>query len=166
MRLAATAPSEPSTKRRTAVRRDTPLASAFESSSNSLPINRLVSLSSPGGGTLPGLNRAGGAHDEDPRVDQFGPIKRLDLIQSTLHMFEQQGVARILAEPNLLVLEGEEGSILIGGEIPIPVVQSGVGGATGGAVQVLTKGAQVKIPSETLLEFRLQQPVSVTPSQS
>src|SRR5215469_11329085 len=45
-------------------------------------------------------------------------------------------------------------------------IGAGAGGATGAAVQVLTKGAQVKIPSETLLEFRLQQPVSVTLSQS
>jgi hypothetical protein len=31
-------------------------------------------------------------------------------------------------------------------------------------VQVLTRGQQVKVPSETLLEFRLQQPVMVTPT--
>lgn len=42
------------------------------------------------------------------------------------------------------------------------------GGALGAGVQVLTKGAQVKVPSETVLEFRLQQPatVTVTASQS
>ena len=45
-------------------------------------------------------------------------------------------------------------------------IGAGAGGATGAAVQVLTKGAQVKVPSETLLEFRLQQPVTVTLSQS
>ncbi len=45
-------------------------------------------------------------------------------------------------------------------------IGAGVGSAAGAGVQVLTKGEQVKIPSETLLEFRLQQPVSVTPSQS
>ena len=44
-------------------------------------------------------------------------------------------------------------------------IGAGVGSAAGAGVQVLTKGEQVKIPSETLLEFRLQQPVSVTPSQ-
>jgi hypothetical protein len=30
---------------------------------------------------------------------------------------------------------------------------------------VLTRGQQVKVPSETLLEFRLQQPVMVAPTQ-
>ena len=45
-------------------------------------------------------------------------------------------------------------------------IGAAAGGGAGAAVQVLTKGAQVKVPSETLLEFRLQQPVTVTPTAS
>jgi hypothetical protein len=30
---------------------------------------------------------------------------------------------------------------------------------------VLTRGQQVKVPSETLLEFRLQQPATVAPTE-
>ncbi len=45
-------------------------------------------------------------------------------------------------------------------------IGAGVGAGAGGAVQVLTRGQQVKVPSETLLEFRLQQPASVAPTQS
>jgi len=44
-------------------------------------------------------------------------------------------------------------------------IGAGVGGAAGGTAQVLTRGQQVKVPSETLLEFRLQQPATVTPVQ-
>ncbi len=44
-------------------------------------------------------------------------------------------------------------------------IGAGVGAGAGGAVQVLTRGQQVKVPSETLLEFRLQQPVMVAPTQ-
>lgn len=44
-------------------------------------------------------------------------------------------------------------------------VGAGVGAGAGGAVQVLTRGQQVKVPSETLLEFRLQQPATVAPTQ-
>src|SRR5713226_5583699 len=40
-------------------------------------------------------------------------------------------------------------------------IGAGVGAGAGGAVQVLTRGQQVKVPSETLLEFRLQQPATV-----
>jgi hypothetical protein len=45
-------------------------------------------------------------------------------------------------------------------------IGAGVGAGAGGAVQVLTRGQQVKVPSETLLEFRLQQPATVTAVQS
>jgi hypothetical protein len=44
-------------------------------------------------------------------------------------------------------------------------IGAGVGAGAGGAVQVLTRGQQVKVPSETLLEFRLQQPATVAPIQ-
>lgn len=44
-------------------------------------------------------------------------------------------------------------------------VGAGVGSAAGAGVQVFTRGQQVKVPSETLLEFRLQQPVMVAPTQ-
>ena len=40
-------------------------------------------------------------------------------------------------------------------------IGAAAGGGAGAAVQVITKGQQVKVPSETLLEFRLQQPVSI-----
>ena len=45
-------------------------------------------------------------------------------------------------------------------------IGAGVGSAAGAGVQVLTRGQQVKVPSETLLEFRLQQPVTVSATQS
>jgi hypothetical protein len=38
-------------------------------------------------------------------------------------------------------------------------IGAAAGGATGAGVQVLTKGARVRIPSETRLTFTLQQPV-------
>jgi hypothetical protein len=40
-------------------------------------------------------------------------------------------------------------------------IGAGVGAGAGTAVQVLTKGQQVKVPSETLLEFTLEQPLTV-----
>jgi len=42
-------------------------------------------------------------------------------------------------------------------------VGAGAGGAAGAAAQVFTRGQKVKVPSETLLEFRLEQPVSIQP---
>jgi hypothetical protein len=45
-------------------------------------------------------------------------------------------------------------------------VGAGVGAGAGTAVQVMTRGEQVHVPSETLLEFSLDQPVTVPMSQS
>lgn len=43
-------------------------------------------------------------------------------------------------------------------------IGAAAGGGAGAGVQVLTKGEQVRVPSETLLEFRLQQPVTIPTS--
>jgi len=46
-------------------------------------------------------------------------------------------------------------------------IGAGVGAGAGTAVQVMTHGEQVRVPSETLLEFRLEQPLTVrTPPAS
>lgn len=42
---------------------------------------------------------------------------------------EQLGNARLLAEPNLMASNGQSASFLAGGEVPIPIVQGGIGGA-------------------------------------
>jgi len=44
-------------------------------------------------------------------------------------------------------------------------IGAGVGGAAGAGAEILTRGRAVRVPSETLLEFRLDQPVTVTPTQ-
>ncbi len=44
-------------------------------------------------------------------------------------------------------------------------IGAGAGSAAGAGVQIFTKGEKVKVPSETLLEFRLQQPAMVTPTE-
>jgi pilus assembly protein CpaC len=45
-------------------------------------------------------------------------------------LLKQQGLGRVLAEPNLVTTSGQEASFLAGGEFPIPVPQSGVGGGS------------------------------------
>jgi pilus assembly protein CpaC len=53
----------------------------------------------------------------------FGHILGTDLL-GTLDLLENDGVATILAEPNLTALSGETASFLAGGEFPIPISQS------------------------------------------
>jgi len=43
-------------------------------------------------------------------------------------------------------------------------IGAAAGGGLGAGVQIITKGQQVKVPSEALLEFRLQQPLTVVPT--
>jgi pilus assembly protein CpaC len=45
-------------------------------------------------------------------------------------ILKQKNLGRVLAEPNLVTTSGQEASFLAGGEYPIPVPQSGVGGGT------------------------------------
>jgi pilus assembly protein CpaC len=45
-------------------------------------------------------------------------------------LLKQNNLGRILAEPNLVTTSGQEASFLAGGEFPVPVPQSGVGGGT------------------------------------
>lgn len=45
-------------------------------------------------------------------------------------------------------------------------IGAGVGAGAGTAVQVLTQGEQVRVPSETMLEFRIDQPFTVDVSKS
>ena len=66
-------------------------------------------------------------------ADEGGPIRRIDLLGAKLKALVSNNKARVLAEPNLLVAEGETAEILVGGEIPIPVVQTATGAATGAA---------------------------------
>jgi len=44
-------------------------------------------------------------------------------------------------------------------------IGAGAGAGTGAAAEVLTRGDKVKVPSETLLEFRLEQSAMVVPTQ-
>ena len=56
-----------------------------------------------------------------------GPIQRLLPLAAQLDALVEENKARVLSEPSLLVLDGSDGSILVGGEIPVPVAQSSTG---------------------------------------
>jgi pilus assembly protein CpaC len=79
---------------------------------------------------------------------------------------EQKGNARLLAEPNLLVANRDSASFLAGGELPIPVVQSGGGGAGGSNVTIQYREFGVRlnftpeILSDSLIRLRVTPEVS------
>jgi len=81
--------------------------------------------------------------------NQGGPLKRFDPIGFKLRALEQQNAARVLSEPNLLVMEGHKGGIHIGGEIPIPVAQQ-AGTGSGTSITVEYKPFGIRLDVEAL----------------
>ncbi len=60
----------------------------------------------------------------------------------TIKALKQQNILQILAEPNVLALNGREASFLAGGEFPFPVVQ-GVGGAASVTIEFKEFGVRL-----------------------
>lgn len=55
--------------------------------------------------------------------EQWGPahIESSDRTDATIEAFERAGLLRVLAEPNLTAISGENARFLAGGEFPVPV---------------------------------------------
>lgn len=85
---------------------------------------------------------------QSPPYDIFGGggLYRLDPIGARIRALEQQNKAKVLSEPNLLVVDGQEAKILVGGEIPVPVVQSGnIGAAVSVTIEYKEFGVRLEI---------------------
>ena len=126
--------------------------------------------------TVAGIERAATV-DEQPFM--FGPrgnstydtisggsnIGLYDTIGAKLRALQQDNKAKILSKPNLLVLDGQEANILVGGEIPIPIVQSTPAGGAG-AITITYKEFGVRlhiapvITSQETIQLRILTEVS------
>ena len=86
-------------------------------------------------------------------------------IGAQLDALRQTNLARVLSEPNLLVDDGGKATIQVGGEIPIPVAQTGGGG--GGSITVEWKPFGVLLQIEpTILESGDKLNLKVVPEVS
>jgi pilus assembly protein CpaC len=77
----------------------------------------------------------------------FAGFPRADFEFFLQALIENQAV-RLLANPTLVALSGEQASFLVGGEYPIPVVQGGGGGGGGNAVTIEYKEYGVRLSFE------------------
>lgn len=82
-------------------------------------------------GNLAGL--AGAASGVGRLFGSFSSFGALELLEFAMDILEEEGLSKILAEPTLVARSGESASFLVGGEVPIPVVQSG---STSGAISI------------------------------
>ena len=63
---------------------------------------------------------------------------------ATIQAMEQQGLAEVLAEPNIIAEDGKQASFLAGGEYPYPTVQ-GTAGGVGGAITISFKEYGIRL---------------------
>ncbi len=72
-----------------------------------------------------------------------------------LDLLKQQNLGRVLAEPNLVTTSGQKASFLAGGEFPIPVPQSGIGGAATITIDWKKYGVQLEFTPTVLNEGKI-----------
>jgi pilus assembly protein CpaC len=124
---------------------------------------------SQGGRSLEGADRQAGREPEDepnqwgldlqpprqfPQRQRLGPGRRCSGGQTAFQYFinalRQNNVLRVLAEPNLMAISGQEGSFLAGGKVFLPVPQFS-GGAVAITLQEQDFGVGLKF-TPTVLE--------------
>lgn len=67
-----------------------------------------------------------------------------------IQALESRGVVQVLAQPNVIAINGKEASFLAGGEFPYPVVQGTTGGATAVSIEYKEYGVRLNfIPTIT-----------------
>jgi len=62
-----------------------------------------------------------------------------------LSALKQNSLARVLAEPNVTVISGQEASLLAGGEFPVPVPQTGSGGGSTITIEYREFGVRLNV---------------------
>jgi len=141
--------------------------------------------------TVPGTGGRRGVFEGDalwgPAIDEFAPndlfiqdkgffgslLTNDALLNITLEAAKENGLAKILAEPNLTTLSGQEARFLSGGEFPIPVPQGdrtvtiefkefGVG--VGFLPIVLGDGRINMVLNVSVTELVNSNPVAISPS--
>lgn len=60
-------------------------------------------------------------------------------VKTVINAARENGLAKVLAEPNLTTISGEDAEFVSGGEFPVPIPQFGAVGGTGGGITVQFK---------------------------
>ncbi|HBA90129.1 MAG TPA: pilus assembly protein CpaC [Geobacter sp.] len=108
-------------------------------------------------GTTVSTNGLSGIAGSGPGIGSFDPLDPFSVgvsyfpagVGAVLQALSSKGLAKILAEPNLLVKSGQEGNFLAGSRIPYSVVIS-TGGAATTSIVFETVGIKVKFKPEVL----------------
>jgi pilus assembly protein CpaC len=109
------------------------------------------------GGTVTTTSGLQGIAGNQPALGSFTPLDTFQLgvsyfpggVGAVLKALTSKGLAKILAEPNLVVRSGERGDFLVGSEIPIQTV-SGVGGNLTPSITFKQVGIKIDFAPEVL----------------
>lgn len=82
-----------------------------------------------------------------------------DTVSGAIKALERDGLFKLLAEPNLVAVSGEQAEFLAGGEIPVPVPQSGGSGNSTISIEYKPFGVAVKFRPFVLNESRIRMEV-------
>lgn len=118
------------------------------------PLNPL-SIFPSGGSTTGNIPFTFGEGGVGGAITLFGGIPGSDLELFIQALAENQYV-RILAEPTLMALSGEEASFLAGGEFPVPIVQGGNQAGTSITVQYKEFGVRLSFSPTVLGDGRIR----------
>jgi Flp pilus assembly secretin CpaC len=91
-----------------------------------------------------------------------GPLKRTMPWAAQLNALIRENKARILSQPSLMVLDGNQASMLVGGEFPVPIMQGSAGGAI--TVQFKPFGVRLNVAPVVVSDDTIQ--LTVTPEVS
>lgn len=88
-------------------------------------------------------------------------------IFGVLNVLENNGLARVLAQPSLTAMSGQTATFLAGGEFPVPVAQSsGGGGNNGAAITIQYKEFGIRLSLTPTVLSRNQISLKVAPEVS
>lgn len=117
-----------------------------------------VSQSSSGpGGSSSSVGSGTGISGSVVGLGSYNPLDAYQLgisyfpagVGAVLNALTTKGLAKVLAEPNLLVKSAQEGNFLAGSKIPIAIVQT-TGGSSTATIQYETVGIKLKFKPEVL----------------
>jgi len=86
----------------------------------------------------------------------FNDLLNLFVYRPDIHLgaiikaLQEKNVLQILAEPNLIAINGKESSFLAGGEFPYPIVQPSTGGFTSISIQFKEFGVRLKFTPQIM----------------
>lgn len=113
-------------------------------------------VNGPNGNPVGGLAH-GNSFTYDSGITAFGNYGiGNSVFEHFVSALKTNNLLRVLAEPTLVAISGQEASFLAGGEIPVPVPQSSNGGGTTITIEYKQFGVQLKFTPVVLGEGRIR----------